>query len=376
MWNRKFHEQQRLVTSLQHEVHVLQSSLSKSAVTVSTRPVSPAAPPWPCPAASTTHPPPRALEAPVSSPITAVPRVREGRPSHPSLPSPFSPAPRPQGRVTNLLVCDSVTRTLVYPKLENPTGALLKQVNAYSAHYDERAFKPEKNVNAVIRRELNKAQYHTLILGAPSVDITNQDVTEGIMDENMSETLLSSLGMVEAADYAIKSGKAKQVILLEHIPRYDTKETDPMGVRPKLAKLANQELKKARDASDYAQHIMVGQHTGLQCDDRIRVNRFTSDHTYVKHNSVRMGKYDGVHMYSKVGAEALTKSLLTVLNKAGMVRQPNKWNLSSSSSSFSGEQWRIPPTGRGFRANSWEQGRRDHRLEFQLPIKNRFQNLW
>ena len=99
----------------------------------------------------------------------------------------------------NLLVCDSVTRALVYPKLENATGSLLRQVNAYTPNYDEQARHPDKNVMAVVQMELAKAEYHTVILAAPTVSITNQDVTEGIMDENMAETLASSQAMVETA---------------------------------------------------------------------------------------------------------------------------------------------------------------------------------
>ena len=32
------------------------------------------------------------------------------------------------------------------------------------------------NVNNVIRRELGSAEYHTVILGAPLVDINNQEI--------------------------------------------------------------------------------------------------------------------------------------------------------------------------------------------------------
>ena len=112
-------------------------------------------------------------------------------------------------------------------------------------------------------------------------------------------------------------GRAKQVILLQHIPRFDIEENDPMGVRPELARLANMELERARDASSQAQHIMVGQHAGLECEGKTRDDRFTSNHTYGRNKNVRMGKYDGLHMYSQEGAEALTKSLLTTSTLRG-----------------------------------------------------------
>ena len=274
------------------------------------------------------------------------------------------------------MVCDSVTRALVYPKLENATGSLLRQVNAYTPYYDEQARHPDKNVMAVVQMELAKAKYHTVILGAPTVSINHQDVSEGIMDDNMTETLASSQAMVEVAEYVIKSGRAKQVFVLEHVPRFDIEENDPMGVRPELARLANLELRRARDASSQAEHIMVGQHTGLECDGKIRVDRFTSNHTHIKNKNVRMGKYDGLHMYSQQGAEALTKSILTIFHKACMVRRPDKWNLPSSSpsSSPSSEQWSAPRTGRGFRSNPNARNRGNND-QFEIPLNNRFQNF-
>ena len=276
-------------------------------------------------------------------------------------------------------MCDSATRALVYPNLENASDSLLRQVNAYTPNYDEQARHPNKNVMAVVQMELAKAEYHTVILGAPTVSITNQDVREGIMDENMSETLASSQAMVEVAEYIVKSGRAKQVILLQHVPRFDIVENDPMEVRPELARLANMELERARDASSQAQHIMVGQHDGLHCDGKTRVDRFTSNHTHIRNKHVRMGKYDGLHMYSQQGAEALTQSLLTIFHKAGMVRRPERWNLSSissspSSSSPSSEQWAAPRTGRGFRSNNGGRNRRNNG-QFEIPINNRFQNF-
>ena len=80
-------------------------------------------------------------------------------------------------------------------------------------------------------------------------------------------------------------------------------------------------------------------------------NRFTNDQTHIKNYAVRLGKYDGIHLYSQEGALALTSSLLAILHKAGMVRRPQQWGLSSSSSS-SANQWTRQVRGRGFRGNN------------------------
>ena len=139
-----------------------------------------------------------------------------------SQPFAFRPAPRASGKVEHLLLADSVTRALVYPRLEAPTGSTIRQVNTYSSQYDERAHKPHRNVAEVLRQELEKKKYHTVLLGAPTVDITNQDVSFGIIDDNVAETVASSCSMVESAEYTIKSGRAGKVILLQHPDRFDT----------------------------------------------------------------------------------------------------------------------------------------------------------
>ena len=165
---------------------------------------------------------------------------------------------------------------VVGPKLENHTGSMIRSVNAYSLVRDGQApaSKQHLNVSEVVRRELAKSQGEdTLVLGAPSVDITNQDTSGGIIDENVIETMAFSLAMVEAGEYAIKTGKVKNVILLQHIPRYDVEEKDKD--KAELAKMANKEMQKARDA----EHILVGRHTCLDCEGRIRTKRFTSDQT-------------------------------------------------------------------------------------------------
>ena len=137
----------------------------------------------------------------------------------------FRPAPRPRGKRKVLFLADSVKRCLVYPKLENPAGSLIKQVNCYSSQYDERAKHPQANVQDMLRKELAQGEYHTLMLSSPTVDIINQDI-------------------VEAAEYGLKSGKVKQVIALQHPPSYDG------GTAAALRKLANTELQKTRDKSD------------------------------------------------------------------------------------------------------------------------------
>ena len=50
--------------------------------------------------------------------------------------------------------------------------------------------------------------------------------------------------------------------------------------------MANKEMLKARDASELAEHMFVGKHTGLDCEGATRTNRFTSDHTNGLHEGM------------------------------------------------------------------------------------------
>jgi hypothetical protein len=225
--------------------------------------------------------------------------------------------------------------------------------------YDERAFNPRQNVQAVLQNQLsNGRKFHTVILGAPSVDITNQDVSKGIREENTMETIASARNMVEAADSAIESGQVEQVLLMQHAPRFDTPRDDPYGARPHLARLANESLERMVGQSRNKEKIMVGSHTGLMKEGRERVDMMTNNGDNWRCRNINKGKFDGLHYYSKKGQQALTDSTLEALRQAGLVRGV-----------------RVPPVGS---AGQWHTVSRGPRggppapAPFQIPLSNRF----
>ena len=207
---------------------------------------------------------------------------------------------------------------MLYPPLESSTGSLILPVTATPSVYDHRAFNPHQNVQNVLQSRLNTgAQYHTVILGAPSVDISNQDVARGVQEFNKVKTMASVHNMVEAANYALESGQVEQVVLMEHAPRWDTPKDDPHGAKPQLAELANATLRRMVDQSRYSSNIMVGVQTGLHVKGRARADLMTCNGDNWRSRNVKSGKYDGVHYYSRQGQEALTASMLEVLRQAG-----------------------------------------------------------
>ena len=275
-------------------------------------------------------------------------------------------APRPRGKIDIHLFADSISSNIVGPSIENATGSLLYTTKAYAAQADEVAKFQNKVVSKVVRR--HQRPVHTAIIGAPSVDITNQSTAGGTQDENVVTTVASSHSIVESAEFLIKSGKAKQVILMEHTPRYDD------TVKADLATLANKTLHTARNESEFAENILVGSHTGLDVSGEERRRRFTNDGSNSHSKHVRAGANDQLHMYSQAGALAITKSLTNILAQAGLVKERTR-PAHKALFPTNPYEWQVPAPRRGFQT----QGRafaQTQNSTFQIPTFNRFQGFW
>ena len=280
----------------------------------------------------------------------------------------FKPAPRPRGKIDIQLIADSISSNIVGPIIEKATGSLLHTTKAYAAQADEVAMFQNKVVTKVVRRQ--QRPVHTAILGAASVDITNQSTSSGTQEENVVTTVASSHSIIESAEFLIKSGKAKQVVVLEHTPRYDDE------AKANLAILANKTLHTARNESEVAENIFVGSHTGLEVNGEERRRRFTNDGSNSHSKHVKLGANDQLHMYSQTGALAITKSLTNILAQVGLVKEripsAQKASFPTSTSPY---DWQEHPPQRGFqpqiRARIQNQS-----AAFQRPTFNRFQGFW
>ena len=212
----------------------------------------------------------------------------------------------------------------------------------------------------MIRKQRKPA--HTAILGAPSVDITNQSTIGGITDENVATTAASAHAQIENAEYLIKAGLAQQVLVLEYIPRHDD------AAKAELANMANNMMQNAREESEFAECILIGKHSGLVVDQVEKRKRFTNDGSNQHSRHVKHGAYDGLHMYSQAGAEAFTTSLINILKEAGLGRREER---QQDNNRISGAGWVNQRPARGFQAS--QQRRRLPTVEdFQIPTSNRF----
>ena len=92
---------------------------------------------------------------------------------------------------------------------------------------------------------------------------------------------------------------------MEHHPRFDTIDQDPMTLKPKLAKQANVTLGELWLNSEKKDKIFIGQHS-LESFGR------GSSH-FDRYKDQNTGKYDGVHFYGKAGSTDYTNSVNTIM---------------------------------------------------------------
>ena len=95
----------------------------------------------------------------------------------------------------------------------------------------------------------------------------------------------------------------KKVTIMNHAPRYDTHDVDPMGLKHKLANYANNYMLELWLDCPMKDRISIGSHN-LECSGEERMKRYKDD---------RSGRYDGVHHNSGVGKVFYTESVLEIL---------------------------------------------------------------
>ena len=129
-----------------------------------------------------------------------------------------------------MYVGDSVANNVEINKIENKTESRIRRRKAYSSIYDKKAKWPKRNVKDVTEKALKQApendKYEHVILSSPTVDITNLDTTSiRPLDDNEAlkqDIEISCKNMMNTAQNVLTANpEVKQVIILEHPPRFD-----------------------------------------------------------------------------------------------------------------------------------------------------------
>ena len=294
---------------------------SKSSTSPPQPPLAPGPSPW---TRSSLTPPPTSASS--SAPSQAPQQTNPGRSgplpaasqSSTSAPQPPSSAPKRESKYLSkpriLYVGDSVAQNIDPRIIEKNTGSRLTTAKAYSSIEDNRSRWPRKNVQEVTNKHLDgvskEDKFAHLILGAPTVDITNLN-TSGVKPEDNTEffkkeVVVSCMNIFSTAQNALtKHPNLKSVTIMEHPPRYDNVDVDPSFLKHKLAKYASDVFRQLWSTSSLRHKIVLGLSQGLECSGKVRLARYTRTHDI---------KHDGIHMYGVSGRAAFCRSVTAIIN--------------------------------------------------------------
>ena len=213
-----------------------------------------------------------------------------------------------QRKCRALIVGDSLAHNTNFRKVEIVTNSTIKTAKAYSSVWDKSARYKELNVTDVVKNELKNASFNHLVLAAPTVDISNID-TAKVKPTDNTDAFKQKIGiscenMIKVAEDALANNTdLKKVTIMSHAPRYDTRDVDPVGLKPNLANFANSYFLELWLNSPMKDKIFIGSHN-LECSADVKMKRYRDEHS---------GRYDGVHLYGSAGKTAYTASVLNIL---------------------------------------------------------------
>ena len=272
---------------------------------------------------------------------------------------PPKPKTKYQAKTKILYVADSIGRNVEFPRIESDARCAIKTAKAYSSVSDKSAKWPKSNFTKVTSEELAKKTYDCLVMSAPTVDITNLDTSKLKQSDDTSmyqESILASCkNIFKVAEISLKDNlNLKKVVIMEHTPRYDAKEVDPIELKTALVKYANNVFNQLWLDSSLKQKIAIGSHT-------IETNSDGALHNDVFKNA-QTGKYDGVHHFGKLGRRLYSRSVGSILMKnLSKERQPAK---SEDNHSQKNEKERCPEAPK--------QKRQNQKNEPNVKVNNRF----
>ena len=123
----------------------------------------------------------------------------------------------------------------------------------------------------------------------------------------------------DCAQNALKDNtNLEKVIIMEHAPRYDTADVDPVGLKPALAKYANNTFNQLWLNCPLKNKISIGHH-------RIDAEKSSPNHANVFRN-VKTSKYDGVHFYGVSGQNIYSKSVLEIMKNVMPVANQSQYS--------------------------------------------------
>ena len=255
-----------------------------------------------------------------------------------------------------------------FANIEIETGCRIRTKKAYSSVRDSVARWPNKNISEITSKSLvdtpEEDEFTHLIVAAPTVDISNMDVTKLTINDNVEalkqKVVVSCQNVFNVAQNAItRHPQLQKVVIMEHAPRHDVPNVDPTGIKPRLAKLANLTFVQLWQSSNMKDNILIGKHS-LDCTR-------TGDQLAARYMDDRNGRYDGVHMYGSHGKHVYTKSVLDIMKA---ILPQSSTPSSSLHSSCPQTKYQQKQT-----KNMSSQAKHQNKNIYTIPVNNQFDIL-
>ena len=230
-----------------------------------------------------------------------------------------------------LYVADSVGHTASLRDLEKSCNARIVSARAYSSMPDASARWPDQSYKDVVEEKLKnpgRENFDILVMSAPTVDISNLDTSRLRLQDNTDfykqRVIQSSRNMFNLAKASLEqNANLRKVIIMEHPPRFDSRDIDPTSLKPSLRALANATLYQLMDnCSSKKEKIFIGSHS-LECASigATYQSRYVDQHT---------GKYDGVHLHGQAGRRDYTDSVKTIFMLGLPENTHSTWNTNTN----------------------------------------------
>ena len=230
-------------------------------------------------------------------------------------------------------VGDSHTHNLDRRAFEKLSDTKVDIAIAYTVEGDVNARFPEKNFQKIVPEKLANKNYDTLVLQGGCNEISNFIVASNCKPDDVKswedKVRQSRTKMFELAEESLEKNKSlKKVIIVASLPRYDSEDRDPHGIKSKLNQYGNSVYASLWMQRGCPGNILIKDQK-LDCQGDLRNKRFGNPAENLD------GKpWDGIHLRGRLGSRHYTNSMANIFAVSFSDIQIN-WSANQSGESFS-----------------------------------------
>ena len=192
----------------------------------------------------------------------------------------------------------SISKNLEKTKFEKDLNVEIDVRKAYCINDEANARYRESNFKTVVPKVMENDCYDTLVLQTGSIEITNMNVNQAVMDHDKNiETYKKewfdkvekdSSNLFDIAEDALKNKlRLKKVIIICRLPRFDRSRDDILGIKSQLSCYANSVYNQIWIRRGSPVNIQIVNINGLQPAGYLRE---------IVYGSMSDAKFDGIHL--------------------------------------------------------------------------------